>query len=129
MNLNSISKSELVLRIGICGSFLGHGVFALMIKKSWIPYITVVGFSEQTAMTVLFLIGILDLCVAVLALFKPLKLVLIWATIWGFATALIRPITGEPIWDFVERSANWAAPLALLILQGFPRSLKELFKK
>ncbi|MBI3032485.1 hypothetical protein HYY69_03350 [Candidatus Woesearchaeota archaeon] len=129
MKLNSISKSELVLRIGIFGSFLGHGVFALMIKKSWIPYLTIVGFSEQTATTLLFLIGITDICVALFALFKPLKIVLLWATIWGFATALIRPIAGEPIWDFVERSANWAAPLALLIIQGFPRSLKELFKK
>lgn len=129
MKLSSISKQELVLRIGIFGSFLGHGVFALMIKKSWIPYLTIVGFSEQTATTLLFLIGLLDLCAAVLALFKPLKLVLIWAAIWGFATALIRPIAGYSVLDFVERFPNWAAPLALLIIQEFPQSLKDLFKE
>ena len=125
----SFSQSELVLRIGIFGTFVGHGVFALLIKKAWIPYLTIVGFSEQTAQTLLLLMGIFDLIIACLALFKPLKIVLIWATIWGFSTALIRPITGEPIWDFVERSANWAAPLALLLIQGLPKSWKQLFKQ
>jgi hypothetical protein len=32
---------------------------------------------------------------------------------WGFWTALVRPLVGMPIWDFIERFANWAAPLAL----------------
>jgi hypothetical protein len=48
-------------------------------------------------------------------------------TIWGFWTALVRPIVGEPIWDFVERFANWGAPLALLALSGIPRTVKEWF--
>lgn len=129
MSLLTISRAELVLRVGIFGSFLGHGVFALMVKQSWIPYLTTVGFSEQTALTLLPLIGILDIIVALFVLFMPLKIVLVWAVFWGFATALIRPLAGDPIWDFVERSANWAAPLALLLLQGFPQSFKELFKK
>jgi len=47
---------------------------------------------------------------------------------WGFRTALLRPIVGEPIWDFIERWANWGAPLALLLLIGWPKSFKELFK-
>jgi hypothetical protein len=38
------------------------------------------------------------------------------------------PIGPDPIWDFVERSANWGAPLALLFLIGWPRSLKEWFR-
>jgi len=53
--------------------------------------------------------------------------VLIYATLWAFATALARPIAGDPIWDFVERTANWTAPLALLILQGVPKKLKDIF--
>jgi len=36
--------------------------------------------------------------------------------VWGFWTALVRPLVGEPIWDFVERWANWGAPLALYLL-------------
>ena len=120
---------EWILRLGIFGAFLGHGVFALGVKASWLPYFASVGIAESTATTLLPMIGALDLLVAFLVLVKPLKVVLVWATFWGFLTALIRPISGDPIWDFVERWANWTAPLALLALQGFPKSLKDWFKK
>ena len=122
------STPEGILRLGIFGSFLGHGVFALQIKQGWLPYFTAVGLSESIGSTLLPLIGIMDILVAFLALFWPLKIVLIWASAWGFWTALLRPIAGQPVWDFVERWANWAAPLALLALQGFPKKLKDLFK-
>src|SRR3990167_131088 len=102
--------AEWILRIGVFGTFLGHGIFALMIKQSWIPYFTSVGISETAAVALLPVIGIMDLIVAFSVLIRPLKIILIWATLWGFTTALIRPISGEPIWDFLERSANWAAP-------------------
>lgn len=121
------TKADGLLRIGIFGSFLGHGVFALQVKQNWLPYFTAVGMSESAGTVLLPLIGILDIAVALLALFWPLRIVLAWAAVWGFWTALLRPIAGEPIWDFVERWANWAAPLALLALQGFPRKLKDWF--
>lgn len=120
--------SEWILRIGIFGTFLGHGIFALGVKQSWIPLLSAFGFSEATATTLLPFIGATDITVAFLALLWPVRIVLIWATIWAFATAISRPIAGEPFWDFVERSANWAAPLALLALQGFPKKLKDIFK-
>ena len=127
MKQENLKKIEWILRIAVFGTFLGHGVFALLGKQSWIPYFISVGISETNAIVLLPLIGVLDILVAVSALIKPMRAVLIWATLWAFATALIRPISGEPIWDFVERTANWAAPLALLYLRGLPKRLKELF--
>ena len=50
-------------------------------------------------------------------------------TLWGFWTALIRQIVGEPIWDFVERWANWGAPLALLLLIGWPKNWREWWRR
>ena len=123
-----VQLAELILRIGVFGAFLGHGVFALQIKQSWIHYFTSVGISEAAATTLLPLIGTMDLFVAVMALFMPLPIILGWATLWGFITALIRPVSGEPIWDFVERWANWAAPLALLVLRGIPKKFSDWFK-
>jgi hypothetical protein len=123
-----VKDPEWILRLGIFGSFLGHGVFALMGKESWIPYFTSVGISESVATTLLPLIGVMDVTVALFALFWPLRIVLAWAATWGMVTALIRPISGEPIWDFVERWANWAAPLALLALRGFPKKAKDWLK-
>ena len=126
--MNSQQKtSEWILRIGVFGSFLGHGIFAFGIKQGWIPLITAFGFSESSARVMLPIIGTMDIVVAVLALIWPIRLVLIYAVLWAFATALSRPIAGDPIWDFVERTANWAAPLALLVLQGIPKKLKNIF--
>lgn len=119
-------KMEWVLRIAVFGSFLGHGMFALGGKAQWIGWIQqLTGTELGTATTLLTVVGILDLLVALFVLVKPVKIVLLWATLWGFWTAILRPIVGEPVWDFVERWANWGAPLALLLLLGWPHSLKE----
>ncbi|MBL7056640.1 hypothetical protein ISS07_07030 [Candidatus Woesearchaeota archaeon] len=119
------TTGEGLLRIGIFGSFLGHGIFALGAKASWIPYFQAVGLSESNAISLMPLIGAMDIIVAFLALFYPIRIVLAWAGIWGLWTALLRPIAGQPIWDFVERWANWAAPVALLALQGWTRRLAD----
>src|SRR3989344_7730361 len=112
---------EWILRIAIAGEFIGHGVFGLQVKSGWISYLTSVGISAETAVTILPLIGALDIALAILILAKPVRIALLWMTFWAFATALIRPIAGEPIWDFVERFANIGAPLALLHLRGIPK--------
>jgi len=125
--MENLKRVEWILRIGVFGTFLGHGVFALLGKQSWIPYFTSIGISEANAMVLLPLIGFLDILVAVSALIKPVRVVLIYASMWAFMTAIIRPISGEPIWDFVERTANWATPLALLYLRGLPKNLKDFF--
>jgi hypothetical protein len=122
------TTAEGILRLGVFGSFLGHGVFALQVKAGWLPYFTAVGMTEAMGKTLLPLIGLMDIVVAVVALLYPLRIVLAWAALWGFWTALLRPIAGQPIWDFIERWANWAAPLALLMLQGFPKKIKDWWK-
>jgi hypothetical protein len=125
--MEETKKAEWILRIGIFGMFLGHGIFAVGVKEGWIKYLTAVGFSPAGAATILPIIGYLDIAVAFCVLFWPIRAVLACAAFWAFATALIRPVGGDPIWDFVERWANWAAPLALLMLQGIPKTFKEWF--
>lgn len=117
---------EWVLRIAVAGEFLGHGVFALQQKVGWIKYFTAVGFSADQALTLMPWIGAMDVAVAIIVLTRPVRLVLLWAALWGFWTALLRPIGGDPIWDFVERWANWGAPLALLLLRGWPKGKEWL---
>ena len=120
---------EWVLRISVAGEFIGHGVFALQGKKDWIGWFGTFGITDAGIATqILFFIGLVDIVLALLILIKPVRLALLWMIFWGFWTALIRPIVGMPIWDFVERSANWGAPLALLLMIGWPRSLKEWLK-
>jgi len=127
--MNNSKIIEWVLRIAVAGEFIGHGVFALQGKKAWIEWFSIFGISDAGLATqLLFLVGALDIALAILILIKPVRVALLWMVLWGFWTALIRPIVGEPIWDFVERWANWGAPLALLLLVGWPKTFKEWFK-
>ncbi len=105
-----------VLKIGVFGIFLGHGIYALQIHKAWIPFLQVIGFSNESAVQIMPFIGILDILVAISVVIKPLRSVLIWAVFWTFLTAVMRPIVGGSLLDFIERAGNWATPLALLLL-------------
>ena len=125
----NLKKLEWVLRIAIAGEFVGHGVFALQGKAQWVGWFNeLLGISAETATTLLFLIGLMDLAVATIVLVRPIRGILLWAVIWGFWTALLRPIVGESFWDFIERWANWGAPLALLFIYGWPKTWREWFR-
>ena len=126
MNLKLI---EWILRIAVAGEFLGHGVFALQGRQAWIDWFSIFGISDVSiAAQILFFIGLTDVLLAVLILIRPVRLALLWMAFWGFWTALMRPIAGDSIFEFVERWANWGAPLALLLLVGLPKSFREWFK-
>lgn len=105
-----------LLRFGVFGTFLGHGINAIQVKPNWIPLITAFGFSNHFARQIMPLIGILDIVVAVCAIIYPKRFVFIWAFIWAFLTALSRPISGEPMIEFIERASNWFVPLALCVI-------------
>jgi len=128
---NNSSVTQWVLRIAVAGEFLGHGVFALQGKEGWFKYFNAVGITNtDTILTTLLVVGILDIALAVLVLVKPIRIAVLWMALWGLWTALIRwPLGPDPIWDFFERWANWGAPLALLLLMGWPKNLREWFRK
>ncbi len=42
---------------------------------------------------------------------------LISAFVWKVGTELLRPMVGEPTWEFIERGGSYAAPLALLYVR------------
>lgn len=122
-----MNSAQWVLRIAVAGEFIGHGVFALQQKAGWIKYFEAVGYSSEQALMLLPLVGAMDIALALLVIFRPVRIALLWMAFWGFWTALLRPLAGEPVWDFVERWANWGAPLALLFLRGWPRTIKKWF--
>jgi hypothetical protein len=124
--LSDEKKIEWTLRIAMAGEFLGHGVFAWQLKPRFIEMLTAMtGFAGETASTLMRVIGVTDIAVAVLAIVKPIRIVLLYAAVWAFLTALARPIAGDPIWDFVERFANVGVPLALLFWRGWPKRKGE----
>ena len=100
--MNNLKLIEWVLRIAVAGEFMGHGVFAVLGKQAWIGWVAKFGIADVGLATkLLFLIGVIDIALAILILIKPVRLTLLWMVFWGFWTALLRPIVGEPFWDFV----------------------------
>ena len=116
LSVPTMRTIQWILRIGIFGTFLGHGLFAFGQKTNWIPYLTFWGFSDSTAMQIMPLIGVIDIVVALMVIIKPFRWVLIYAFVWALSTALMRVLVGEGMLEFVERAANWACPLALYFL-------------
>jgi|SRR3989344_7116471 len=117
MIMTNDKKIEWILRIGVAGEFLGHGAFAILGKADWIQWTEKLsGLSTETATIFIMGVGLVDIFLALIVLLRPVKPVLLWMAFWGLWTALVRPLVGLPIWDFIERFANWAAPLALYYL-------------
>ncbi len=112
----SLYLATWILRIGVFGIFLGHGSYAIQVHPLWVQFLETAGFSTVSAIKIMPYIGYLDILVAISVLIKPLRIILIWAVFWAFLTALMRPIAGGSIVDFIERSGNWATPLALYLL-------------
>ncbi|MBI5729016.1 MAG: hypothetical protein HY983_02115 [Candidatus Magasanikbacteria bacterium] len=124
--MDTNKKIEWILRVAVAGEFFGHAMFALQGKAQWAGWlIKLFGVGNATALTILTVIGVADIVVALIMLLRPIRVVLLWAAFWGFATALVRPIVGESFWDFIERFANWGAPLALLLVRGWPKNGRE----
>ena len=115
--MSNNKKIEWILRIGVAGEFFGHGMLAVFVKADWVKWISqMTGADVAMATNLLILVGISDVIVALIVLLKPIRPILLWAAFWGFWTALVRPIMGIGWLDFIERWANWAAPLALYYL-------------
>ena len=116
-----------LLRVAVAAEFIGHGAFGIITRAAWLPYFGVVGIPPEVGWKLMPLIGSVDVTLGLLVLLvRPARVFLLYMTIWGLATATIRPLAGEPIWEFVERAPNWAIPLTFLWLRGVPRTRREL---
>jgi hypothetical protein len=108
-----------ILLLGACGCFVGHGAFGVITKAAWLPYFAVGGIQEPTAWQLMPWIGAMDIIVGGLALLWPCRALFRWMLMWAAWTALLRPLAGESIWEFVERAGNYGVPLALLVITGW----------
>jgi hypothetical protein len=115
---SNLSLVGWILRIGVAGCFIGHGAFGVITKAAWVPYFGVTGIDSATAWRLMPTVGTIDIVIGILALLWPCRALLAWAVVWATWTALLRPLSGEPLWETFERAGNYGVPLALLVLSG-----------
>ncbi len=91
----------------------GHGVLEAITRKPvFIVHYAAIGLPASIAPA----LGWIEMVVAVLVLFVPSVGLLVAIAVWKIATEALYPISGTPIWEFLERAGSYAAPLALALL-------------
>jgi len=114
------------LRIGSAMCFIGHGAFGFITKAAWLPYFGVVGIPEPLAWKLMPLIGAVDVTAGMAVLFAPRAVPLIYMSVWAFWTALLRPMSGESVFETFERAGNYGVPLAMLLMTALPLSFRSI---
>jgi len=109
--------------------FIGHGAFGIITKPIWCNYFGVFGIGHDLAYRLMPMVGAVDLLLGISLLVYPIRAVAGWLVCWGFLTACLRPLSGEPIWEMIERTGNFGAPLALLLLCPSPGGLKAWWSR
>lgn len=116
-----------IFRVAVAAEFIGHGAFGIITKAAWVPYFGVVGIPEWLAWRLMPVVGGVDIALGILALFRPMPVVLLYMACWGFWTALLRPLSGEGIWEFLERAGNFGITLAFLYVGRPVRRPRDWF--
>lgn len=128
LKINTEQKVHYTLRIACALCFIGHGSFGIITKTVWCNYFSLFGIGEVLSFKMMPFVGAFDILCGILILIYPIRAVVLWLVIWGFITGLLRPLSGEPFAEFIERFGNFGTPLALLILSGgMGRNFKSLF--
>lgn len=127
-SLTTEKKIYYTLRLAAAMCFIGHGAFGIITKQIWCNYFGVFGIGTETSYRLMPVIGVVDIVMGITLLIYPLRILAVWLVFWGLLTALLRPLSGEPVAEFVERAGNYGAPLALLMLTGQQYFKKGLFK-
>jgi hypothetical protein len=127
--LKTEQKIHYILRIAIAMCFIGHGTFGIITKQIWCNYFAVFGIDTDTAYSLMPWVGVADILLGIIMLAYPMRAIALWLVMWGAVTAFLRPASGEPFAEFIERAGNFGAPLAMLILSGGIKNFRQLFEQ
>lgn len=111
--------TQLILRVLLVGAFmefLGHGALGIIRVAAWARYFGVVGIGPDEAAALMPLVGFFDVALALAAVLYPMRALILYMAAWGLWTALLRPLSGESLWEAVERAGNFGALCALFLM-------------
>jgi hypothetical protein len=120
-------RVALALRWAIGLALIGHGGIALFGHEKWVVYFGPLGLDPAGpgAVPLLHLVGWFEMALGAAVLAAPVNALLLFVFLWKTGTEALRIPVGEPIWEFIERGGAYAAPLLLILLKGWPRSLRQ----
>jgi hypothetical protein len=91
----------------------GHGALAAITGKPLLAsHFALVGLPSEA----IAIAGWMEMIAALVVAVRPTPSLLFTIMAWKMATEALYPISGTPIWEFVERAGSYAAPLALALI-------------
>jgi hypothetical protein len=103
-----------LLRLTTVLLLAGHGALGLLVHKPMFhAQYASIGLPSAWVEP---LIGGFELVLALAVLVRPEFRLLVFVLVWKLATEALSPMTGSPIWVFIEHGGSYAAPLALALL-------------
>ena len=121
-----------MLRLATAGMLVGHGAYgAIMEKPGWYDFFSTIGVDKAAVdrHSLLTLGGGFEIVLGIAALIYPMRALLLFIGVWKFGSEFVYwPLAKKPAFEFVERWANYTAPLALLLVRGWPRSWRDWFQ-
>jgi len=111
-----------LLRLTTGTLLIGHGGIGAVMAKDWTPYFAALGIGAATveARALIPLVGWFEMALGLLVIARPSAALPVFVCIWKVGTEWLRPMAGEPLWEFIERGGSYAAPLVLLVLCPWP---------
>jgi hypothetical protein len=92
-----------------------HGALQAITQK---PLFVTLYAAVDLPASVASITGVAEMLVAVLVYVAPTPALLLAIVAWKIGSEMLFPLSGAPVWEFVERGGSYAAPLALVLLLG-----------
>ena len=107
-----------VLRVTTATLLLGHGLLAVGGKPQLVKHLAAAGLGDGGASSLGLVAaqGWIEIALAAAVLVFSAWPVLLAAFVWKVATEMLFPLSGDYLWEFIERGGSYGAPLALALL-------------
>lgn len=114
-----IARVAVILRVTTGLLLIGHGGFGAFMHKPMLEqhYLSA-GLSALPIGigTLVEGIGWFKIVLGVAATARPFPPLLLFILAWKVATEMLYPVSGAPVWEFIERGGSYGAPLALYFI-------------
>ena len=101
---------------------MGHGGYGAIVQKEvQMKHFASIGIDASIVDPLAFIIAVgwMEIALGVAVLIRPLYSLLAFVLAWKLFTEFLFPMSGTPIFEWIERSGAYAAPLVLIFVQRF----------
>ena len=108
------------MRASIASLLIGHGGLGIWAaKKEWFDFLAWFRVTDVSqASDLMPWVGAFEVVLGLAVLIKPVRHLLLFVLAWKLGTELLRPLVGQPNYQFVERAGDYVLPLALYWVVG-----------